>query len=75
MNVQKQFPFPNIDFSTSSKALMGCEVYCSNQKDCWGCSIHCTNTSECQWNAIPDCGELQEWEGFMNGDVSQKPSR
>ena len=70
----KEFVFPTNVFSTSSKALMGCENYCSNIYKCWGCSIYCSTTDNCQWNAITDCGELQNWTGLTEGDVSQKPS-
>ena len=52
-------------------ALMECERFCGRIKTCWGCSINC-NTS-CQWNAIPDCGNVEEWDGMMKGDISEKP--
>ena len=72
--VLKEFFFPTDIFSTESKALMGCENFCSNISNCWGCSVHCSTIGNCQWNAISDCGELQNWTGLTEGDVSQKPS-
>ena len=72
--VLKEFIFPTYVFSTSSKALMGCEKYCSNIYNCWGCSVHCSTIGNCQWNAITDCGEKRNWTGLTEGDVSQKPS-
>ena len=71
----REFIFPSLDFSTSSKALMGCETYCLIDQKCWGCSIHCSTPEKCQYNAIPNCGELQNWAGLMEGDVTQKPGK
>ena len=70
----KEFMFPTDDFSDPSKALMGCEMYCSKNNDCWGCSVHCNPSANCQWNAMTECGELLNWTGLIEGDVSQKPS-
>ena len=70
----KEFLFPTDDFSDPSKALMGCEMYCSKNNDCWGCSVHCSPSDNCQWNAITECGELLNWTGLIEGDVTQKPS-
>ena len=72
-NVLKEFIFPTDDFSDQTKALMGCEMYCSKNNDCWGCSVHCSSSDNCQWNAITECGELSNWTGLIEGDVTQKP--
>ena len=46
-----------------------CEDYCRNDSNCWGCSLSKTPFG---WNAIPDCGDLQSWPGYIEGDVSRK---
>ena len=71
-NVLKKFPFLNkADFSNASIALSECNGYCGRIKSCWGCSIECDVS--CQWNAIPECGQKEKWNGEMVGDISQKP--
>ena len=52
---------------------MGCERYCSKHIECWGCSVDCSTSEDCQWNALSDCGELKNWTGLSEGDISQKP--
>ena len=69
----KEFIFLSDEFPDSSKALLGCEMYCSENNDCWGCSVYCSAPDNCQWNAITDCGELLNWTGLIEGDVTQKP--
>ena len=57
--------------SNAETALSECEKYCSWNKNCWGCSVECA--SNCQWNAIPECGLKRQWNGMIDGDISQKP--
>ena len=47
-----------------------CEQYCRVEERCWGCTVHCG--SPCQWNAIPVCGKLTDWDGKIEGDVTRK---
>ena len=47
-----------------------CEDYCQNDETCWGCSVHCGNP--CQWNAIPECGNYNDWGGVIEGDITRK---
>lgn len=54
-------------------ALSECEKYCGRVERCWGCSVHTNATN--QWNAISKCGVLEKWEGLIQGDVTQKPSK
>ena len=68
----KKFSFPNDAMLNASIALSECNRYCGRIKSCWGCSIECNDS--CQWNAIPECGHEEKWNGLMVGDISQKPS-
>ena len=54
---------------------MGCETYCLKDQRCWGCSVQCYTPDKCQYNAIANCGELQNWAGLIKGDVTQKPGK
>ena len=54
------------------KSRDACESYCDGQSGCWGCSVHCGNP--CQWNAIPDCGRINNFGGIIEGDITKKIS-
>ena len=70
----KEFIFPTNVIPDASFALTECETYCGRIEKCWGCSAHMNNGSY-QWNAITQCKDLDEWEGLIQGDVTQRPSR
>ena len=70
INVMKEFSFVNDTIEGTIRARSNCEEYCSWQPTCIGCSIHCT--ASCQYNAIPDCGEKEGWNGMIEGDITIK---
>ena len=71
--VLKQFLFPSKFLTNASIALTECKIFCGSKNDCWGCSIDCNQS--CHWNAIPECGNQESWNGMMIGDISQKPGK
>ena len=70
LNVMKEFLFVNDTLEGAIRARSNCEEFCSWQPTCNGCSIHCT--ASCQYNAIPDCGKKERWNGMIEGDITQK---
>ena len=72
-NVLHSFVTVTPNASDSNVAQAKCEKYCSMNTGCWGCSISCDKV--CQWNAIDDCGVLEDWGGVVKGGVTQKPGK
>ena len=73
ISVTKTFQLDSESNESAIIARTKCEVYCSRQQTCWGCSVDCE--SVCKWNAIGDCGDLERWQGMIDGDVTQKPGK
>ena len=71
LNVLKEFPAHSESVNSAFEAINECETYCSKEKTCWGCSVDCHK--QCQWNAIPECGDYDDWLGLIEGDTSVKP--
>ena len=72
-DVLKEFLFTSPHLSNASMSLQECETYCSKQERCWGCSIECLERGECRFNAITNCNKKENWNGLMEGDVTEKP--
>ena len=53
------------------KAREECENYCFQKEHCWGCSVFCATL--CMWNALSDCGEIQNTTGVLFENITQKP--
>ena len=69
----KGFEFPTEALNNASSALKECEQYCSRKESCQACDIYCNKS--CQFNAIPECGAHEIWEGLIDGGVSLKPGK
>ena len=53
-----------------SAARSECERYCNEDERCWGCSVSCLRS--CKFNAIHECGDLEDWTGLLKADVTVK---
>ncbi len=53
-------------------ALGQCESFCANSSACAACSVDCSlgSMTVCQWVAIPECGNVDSWDGLIPGDIS-----
>ena len=71
-NVLKEFTFPTNIIQNERVALIECEKFCGRMENCWGCSTEEKGLQ--QWNAITECGDLEQETGSNYGNVSQKPS-
>ena len=72
-DVLKEFLFTSPNLNNASMQLQECETYCSKQERCWGCSIECLEKGKCRYNAITNCNKKENWNGLMEGDVTEKP--
>ena len=70
-NVLKKFLLDSESLEDATRIRLACEEYCSWRENCWGCSIQCSPS--CQWNAISECGSVEDWNGMIEGDITQKP--
>lgn len=72
----KRFFTKSAAVSDGLRARDQCEAYCQGESKCWGCSVDMTNVKQglasCSWNAITSCGDEKPWNGFVEGDITQK---
>ena len=78
-DVLAKFPITSTEAAITEEAataaLAQCEAACMASDTCTTCSVDCPPASSgmprCQWVAIPRCGIVASWTGWIQGDISK----
>ena len=63
----------NTTAEAAEAALGQCEAACKADDACTVCSVDCpSGQGLCQWVALPACGKVNGWGGWISGDISTK---
>ena len=67
--------------AAASVAAKQCQAACTSNKQCQACSVDCPyelevgdefSNEKCLWSALPSCGPLKSWQGWIEADVLLK---